>query len=146
VNPLFKLFVRTQAWLYAASGGRFASKLEGRPLILLTTTGSKSGRQRTVPVVPYFDGDQMYVMASLAGAPQHPAWFNNLRAKPDVGVQLGAERWRARAEVVPEGSERERLWKDIVASMPRFGEYQKKTTRVIPLVKLVKEKAQPSTA
>ena len=92
-----------------------------------------------MPVVPYHDGGDMYVMASLAGAPQHPAWFHNLKANPSVGVQLGADKWQAHAEVVPEGPERDRLWKALTTEMPRFAEYQKKTTRVIPLVKLVKD-------
>jgi deazaflavin-dependent oxidoreductase (nitroreductase family) len=138
VNPFFKLFVRGHVWLYKSSGGRRGSMMQGTRLILLTTKGRKSGEPRTVPVVPFLDGDEMYVMASLAGAPQHPAWFHNLSADPDVTVQLGAETWRARAEVVPEGPERDRLWKAITERLPNFGEYQRKTTRVIPVVRLVR--------
>jgi deazaflavin-dependent oxidoreductase (nitroreductase family) len=138
VNPIFKLFVKGQVWLYKSSGGRRGSTLNGRKLILLTTKGRKSGEPRTVPVVPFTEGDDMYVMASLAGAPQHPAWFHNLSADPDVTVQLGADQWRARAEVVPEGPERDRLWTAITTELPAFAGYQKKTTRVIPVVKLVK--------
>ena len=139
VNPFFKLFVKGHVLLYRASGGKRGTMLNGQRLILLTTKGRKSGEPRTVPVVPYFEGDAMFVMASLAGAPQNPAWFYNLAADPDVGVQLGPDKWRARAEIVPEGPERDRLWKDIIAQMPNFGEYQKKTTRVIPVVRLVKK-------
>jgi deazaflavin-dependent oxidoreductase (nitroreductase family) len=139
MNPFFKLMVHFHAWLYESSGGRMGATMGGRPLILLTTRGRKSGGQRTVPVVPFFEGEDMYVMASLAGAPQHPAWFHNLKANPDVGVRLGKETWRARAEIVPEGPERDRLWKAIEKELPNFGEYQKKTTRVIPVVKLVKQ-------
>jgi deazaflavin-dependent oxidoreductase (nitroreductase family) len=138
MNPLFKLFVRLHVWLYRSSGGKRGTTMRGRQLILLTTTGKKTGKQRTVPVVPFRDGGDMYVMASMGGAPQNPAWFNNLVANPDVGVQLGADTWRARAEVVPEGAERDRLWKAITTDMPGFGEYEKKTTRVIPVVKLVR--------
>jgi deazaflavin-dependent oxidoreductase (nitroreductase family) len=139
VNPIFKLIVKAQVWLYTSSGGRRGSTLRGRKLILLTTTGKKSGRARTVPVAPYFDGGDLYVIASLGGAPQNPAWFHNLRANPAVGVQSGADKWRARAEVVPEGPERDRLWKGITTEMPGFADYQKKTTRVIPVVKLVRD-------
>jgi deazaflavin-dependent oxidoreductase (nitroreductase family) len=138
VNPLFKLLVKFQVWLYRSSGGKRGSMMRGRQLILLTTTGKKTGKERTVPLVPFHEGSDLYVMASLAGAPQHPAWYNNLRANPDVGVQRGAETWRARAEVVPEGPERDRLWKAITTELPNFGAYQKKTTRVIPVVKLVR--------
>jgi deazaflavin-dependent oxidoreductase (nitroreductase family) len=139
VNPIFKLFVKAHVWMYKSSGGKRGATMRGRPLILLTTTGKKSGQARTVPVVPYLDGEDMYVIASMGGAPQHPAWFTNLRANPDVGVQLGPETWRARAEVVAEGAERDRLWKGITDQMPNFGEYQKKTARVIPVVKLVRQ-------
>jgi deazaflavin-dependent oxidoreductase (nitroreductase family) len=138
VNPFFKLFVKAHVWLYRSSGGRRGVMMQGRKLILLTTKGRKTGEARTVPVVPYLEGDDMYVIASLGGAPQHPAWFHNLTADPDVGVQLGPETWRARAEIVPEGPERDRLWKGIADLMPNFAEYQKKTTRVIPVVKLAK--------
>jgi len=138
VNPIFKLFVKGHVWLYKSSGGRRGTMMQGQKLILLTTKGRKSGEPRTVPVVPFLEGDEMYVMASMAGAPENPAWFHNLSADPDVGVQLGPETWRASAEVVPEGPERDRLWKAITDLMPNFGAYQQKTTRVIPVVHLVK--------
>jgi deazaflavin-dependent oxidoreductase (nitroreductase family) len=141
VNPFFKLFVKGHVWLYQATGGRRGATLGGQKILLLTTKGRKSGQQRTVPVVPYLDGDDVYVIASLGGAPQHPAWFHNLSAHAEVGVQLGADHWRAHAEVVPEGPDRDRLWKAITELMPNFAGYQKKTTRVIPVVKLVREPA-----
>jgi deazaflavin-dependent oxidoreductase (nitroreductase family) len=134
-----KLFVKGHVWLYRSSGGRRATKLHGETLILLTTTGKKSGKPRTVPVVPFADGDDLLVMASMGGAPTHPAWYRNLKANPDVEVQREAERWRARAVEVPEGPERDRLWKAIVARMPNFGEYERKTTRVIPVVRLIRQ-------
>ena len=139
MNPLLKLFVKGHVWLYQSSGGRRGSTMQGRKLLLLTTVGNKSGQSRTVPVVPFFDGGETYVMASMGGAPQHPAWYKNLSAKPDVEVQIGADRWKARAEVVPEGAERDRLWKKIAQEMPNFGKYQEKTSRVIPVVRLVKQ-------
>ncbi len=138
MNPIFKLIVKLQVWLYQSSGGKRGSMMRGRQLLLLTTTGSKTGKQRTVPLVPFREGEQIYVMASLAGAPEHPAWFKNLRAKPDVEVQVGADKWRGRAEIVPDGAERDRLWKAITTELPTFAEYQAKTTRVIPVVKLVR--------
>jgi deazaflavin-dependent oxidoreductase (nitroreductase family) len=139
VNPLFKLIVKGHVWLYESSGGRRGSNMRGRKVLLLTTVGNKSGQMRTVPVVPFFDGSETYVIASMGGAPEHPAWYRNLSANPDVGVQLGSEKWRARAVVVDEGPERDRLWKGITEQMPNFGEYQKKTSRVIPVVRLVKQ-------
>src|ERR1019366_2929060 len=99
VNPLLKLFVKGHVWLYQASGGRLGSTMQGRKILLLTTVGNKSGRARTVPVVPFFHAGETYVIASMGGAPQHPAWYKNLRANPEVGVQLGPDTWRARAVV-----------------------------------------------
>lgn len=131
-----KLFVKGHVWLYKSSGGRRGTTMRGRKLILLTTVGKKSGQQRTVPVVPFIEGDEMFVIASMGGAPSHPAWYGNLCANPQVGVQLGAEQWRARAVPLAEGEERDRVWKRITAAMPDFGKYQTKTSRVIPVVRL----------
>ena len=139
MNALLKLFVQGHVWLYRSSGGRLGASMRGRKILLLTTVGNKSGQPRTVPVVPYFDGGETYVMASMGGAPQHPAWYKNLRANPDVGVQLGPEKWRARAIAVEEGPERDHLWKSIAAQMPDFGKYQEKTTRTIPVVRLARQ-------
>ncbi|MGD0673897.1 MAG: nitroreductase/quinone reductase family protein [Polyangiaceae bacterium] len=139
MNPLLKLFVKGHVWLYESSGGRRGSRMRGRKILLLTTVGNKSGQPRTVPVVPFFDGGDTYVIASMGGAPKHPAWYKNLTANPEVGVQLGADKWRARAVTVEEGPERDRLWKAIAEQMPDFGRYQEKTTRVIPIVRLVSQ-------
>lgn len=139
VNPLLKLFVKGHVWLYQSSGGRRGGTMQGRKILLLTTVGNKSGQPRTVPVVPFFDGSETYVIASMGGAPEHPAWYRNLLANPDVGVQLGREKWRARAVVTQEGPERDRLWKSIAEQMPDFGKYQEKTSRVIPVVRLARQ-------
>jgi deazaflavin-dependent oxidoreductase (nitroreductase family) len=135
MNLLFKAFVKGHVWLYRSSGGRRGASMSGRKLILLTTVGKRSGQPRTVPVVPFIDGKEMYVMASMGGAPTDPAWYSNLVANPDVQVQLGAETWHARA-VPLQGTERDRVWAKVVADMANFGEYQKKTSRVIPVVRL----------
>lgn len=139
MNPLFKLFVKVHVWLYQSSGGRRGSSMRGQRVLLLTTVGNKSGKSRTVPVVPFVDGAQTYVMASLAGAPQHPAWYLNLQKTPQVDVQLGAEKYKARAVTVPEGPDRDAIWKRMTDLMPNFAEYQTKTTRVIPLVRLERQ-------
>jgi deazaflavin-dependent oxidoreductase (nitroreductase family) len=138
VNPLLKLFVKGHVWLYQSSGGRRGATMQGRKILLLTTVGNKSGQERTVPVVPFFEGGETYVIASMGGAPEHPAWYKNLKAKPDVGVQIGPEKYRANAVAV-EGPERERLWKLIASEMPNFGKYQEKTSRVIPVVRLARQ-------
>jgi proline iminopeptidase len=83
------------------------------------------------------EGENVYVIASLGGAPNHPGWYFNLKANPDVDVQIGPDRWKARAIDLPE-PERTQVWQRISAAMPNFAEYQKKTSRVIPVVKLAR--------
>jgi len=136
MNPIFKLLVKGHVWLYKSSAGKRGGSMNGSPVLLLTTRGRKSGALRTVPVMTFVDDDQTYVIASMGGQPQHPAWFFNLEANPKVEVQLGPKQWHARAEVLPP-DQRDGLWSRITAKMPNFGEYQKKTSRVIPVVRLV---------
>jgi len=137
MNPIFKLIVKGHVWLYRVSNGKRGKSIAGLPVLLLSTRGRKSGVQRTVPVVPFRDGGETYVIASMGGQPQHPAWYFNLEADANVEVQHGSDRYRARAEVLPL-EERNIIWPKITAAMPNFGGYQKKTSRVIPVVRLVR--------
>jgi deazaflavin-dependent oxidoreductase (nitroreductase family) len=108
---------------------------EGSPILLLTTTGRKSGKQHTMPLIfGEADGSQVLV-ASKGGTPEHPAWYLNLEANPEVGVQVKGDTFRARARTA-EGEERERLWKSMNEIWPHYDEYQTKTTRQIPVVVL----------
>ena len=107
----------------------------GRPLVLLTTTGARSGQHRTTPMMYIRDGERMLVIASNAGAPRHPDWFYNLVAHPIVTVEVGAETYDATASVL-EGPERQRLWDWIAQQYPFFAEHQAKVTRQIPVVAL----------
>ncbi|MGI8926006.1 MAG: nitroreductase family deazaflavin-dependent oxidoreductase [Tepidiformaceae bacterium] len=132
----FNLNVITE---FRANGGETFGVFKGRPLLLLTTTGAKSGEARTTPLVYSKDGERIVVIASMAGAPKHPAWFLNLSANPEVTVELGKEKFTARASV-PEGAERDRLYAQQAATMPAFNEYQEKTTRRIPAVVLERVK------
>lgn len=120
---------------FRANGGKVTGVFERAPLLLLTTTGAKSGRRRTTPVVFTRDGDRLVVIASKGGAPTHPAWYHNLVANPTVTVELPTETFDARATVAT-GAERERLYQAQAALMPNFTEYQEKTTREIPVVVL----------
>jgi deazaflavin-dependent oxidoreductase (nitroreductase family) len=120
---------------FRANGGETSGPFKGRPLLLLTTTGAKSGEERTTPLVYSRDGDRVVVIASMGGAPKHPAWFLNLSANPDVTVEIGTEKFKGRASTV-EGAERDRLYAQQAATMPAFNEYQEKTTRRIPVVVL----------
>jgi deazaflavin-dependent oxidoreductase (nitroreductase family) len=108
---------------------------KGRPLLLLTTRGARSGLSRTTPMMYIPDGDCLLVIASNIGAPAHPHWYRNLAAHPDVTVEVGAETFSATAQVT-EGLERERLWAMVVEQYPFFAEHQAKTDRQIPVIVL----------
>jgi deazaflavin-dependent oxidoreductase (nitroreductase family) len=120
---------------FRANGGNVGGQFAGAPMLLLTTTGAKSGQSRTTPLVHSTDSDRIVIIASKGGAPTHPDWYHNLLANPEVTVELGTETFRARATVA-EGAERDRIFARVVEQMPGFGEYQKNTTRVIPVVLL----------
>ena len=120
---------------FRVNGGNGIGPFVNRPVLLLTTTGAKTGQPRTTPLVYTTDGERIVVIASKGGAPSHPAWYHNLVAHPEVNVELGCEQFQARA-VIAEGPERERLYSQQAAQMPGFAEYQKKTTRQIPVVVL----------
>ena len=108
----------------------------GRDLLLLTTTGARSGAPRTHPLVYTRDGDRHLVIASKGGAPKHPSWYHNLRAHPVVTVELGSETFQAKAIPIAGGPERRRLYDQHAAINPGFKEYEQKTERVIPAVLL----------
>jgi deazaflavin-dependent oxidoreductase (nitroreductase family) len=120
---------------FRTNHGNVTGVFEHAPLVLLTTTGAKSGRSHTTPVVYTKDGDNIVVIASKGGAPSNPAWYHNLVAHPQVTVELPNETYTAKARVA-EGDERERLWRAQADLMPGFDEYQTKTTRRIPVVVL----------
>jgi deazaflavin-dependent oxidoreductase (nitroreductase family) len=112
-------------------GGPFA----GRSMLLITTKGAKSGERRTTPLVYSRDGDRIVVIASMGGAPKNPAWYHNLVANPEVTLEVGTEKFAARAAEAT-GEERDRLFQQQAAEMPAFNEYQQKTTRQIPVMVL----------
>ena len=107
-------------------------------LLLLTTTGAKSGKQRVNPLAYTTDGERLVIIASKGGAPTNPDWYHNIVAHPDVTVEVGAETFEARATVV-EGAKRDELYAKQAAIMPNFAEYQAKTTRKIPVVVLTRK-------
>jgi deazaflavin-dependent oxidoreductase (nitroreductase family) len=120
---------------FRSNGGKVGGPFEGAPMVLLTTTGKRSAAKHTTPLVPLLDGDQLYVFGSMGGAPKHPAWYHNLVANPDVTVEHGTEKFDATAEVVT-GAERDAIYAKQAALLPTFGEYQQKTSRVIPVIRL----------
>ena len=125
---------------FRANEGRVGGNFAGAPLLLLTTTGAKSGSRHTTPVMYQLDGERWLVFASYAGAPANPAWYHNLLAHPDAVIEVGAESVEVTATVT-EGAERDRLFAQQVQRYPGFGEYQDKTSRVIPVVALERREA-----
>ena len=113
------------------TGGPFAD----RPMLLLTTTGARSGKPFTTPLVYLADGDRLVIFASKGGAPSHPDWYHNLVANPRVTVEVGSDTYEAKAEVLS-GEERDRLYARQAELMPNFGDYQAKTSRTIPVIAL----------
>jgi deazaflavin-dependent oxidoreductase (nitroreductase family) len=122
---------------FRSNRGQVGGGFEGAPMIILTTTGAKSGQPRTHPLVYLADGDRVVIFASKAGAPTNPDWYHNLVAHPRVTVELGDETFEADATVA-EGDERDRLYAQQASIMPGFAEYQEKTERVIPVVVLTR--------
>jgi deazaflavin-dependent oxidoreductase (nitroreductase family) len=121
---------------FRANGGKVGGNFAGANLVLLTTVGAKSGAERTTPVVYFNDGDRIYVIASAGGSTKHPAWYHNLVANPEITVEVGADKYNARAVPVTDDSERDRLYAQAVSQMPGFGEYEKTANRRIPVLHL----------
>ena len=108
----------------------------GRDVLLITTKGAKTGAERTNPLVFSRDGDKLVIVASKGGAPTNPAWYHNLRANPVVTIELGGEKFKARATVAKPETERRRLFDQHSVKNPGFRDYEKKTTRRIPVITL----------
>ncbi|HVB06494.1 MAG TPA: nitroreductase family deazaflavin-dependent oxidoreductase [Acidimicrobiales bacterium] len=122
---------------YRANAPTSDGTLDGRPLLLLTSTGAKSGNPHTTPMIYRREGERIFVFASKGGAPTNPDWYVNLVATPTVTVELGPETFRATATPLGE-PERGRIYAEHAEAFPNFAEYQEKTTRPIPVVELVR--------
>ena len=120
---------------FRANRGKTNGSFAGRPLLLLTTIGARSGQARTIPLMYFPDGDRLLVLASNFGAPKHPDWYHNLLMHPNVTVEVGSQTYRATA-VPLVGREREQTWARIVERYPSLAELQTKTRRQIPIVAL----------
>ena len=130
-------FNRSVTEEFRANGGAVGGQLAGKRMLLLTTTGARSGQARTTPLAYVADGENLVVFASNLGAPRDPDWFRNVVARPDVTVEVGFERFAARA-VPAVGADRERLYELFVARNPGTEGHQAKAARPIPMVVLCK--------
>ena len=136
MNPVAKALIRTfisgHVELYRLTKGRLGSK----HTILLTTTGRKSGKHYTTPVLALKDGADYVVMASFGGQPQNPAWYLNLKANPRVAVEDHGKVVSSLAETVNNQDEYQFLWNQMIAFYPAYEDYRKRTTRVMPIVRV----------
>jgi deazaflavin-dependent oxidoreductase (nitroreductase family) len=124
---------------FRANGGKVGGQFAGAPMVLLTHKGAKSGKTYTTPLVYSKDGGRIVIVASKVGAPNNPAWYHNLVAHPEVTLEIGTERFKAKAVVIT-GDERERLFNAQAQQMAVFNEYRKRTTRTIPVIALERAK------
>ena len=120
---------------FRASGGAVGGMFAGLPILLLTTTGAKSGQPRTAPLLYKEDHDRLLIVASKGGSPTHPDWYHNILANPEVTVEVGSEAFPARARIT-EGAERQRLFATLTATLPKLQETQASTARQLPVVVL----------
>ena len=124
---------------FRENGGKVGGRFENATIVLLHTTGAKTGKERVVPLVAQpLDGGRYAIFASHGGSPTHPDWFHNLRANPRVSYEVGVRTVRATARIT-RGEERERIWTKQKRDRPYFGEYEKKTSREIPVIVLEPE-------
>jgi F420H(2)-dependent quinone reductase len=129
---LQRFFMCVHIFFYQRTGGVIGGNL-GRPMLLLTTIGRKSGQERITPIFYFPDGDRFVLIASNGGAPQHPQWWFNLKAHAQAKVQVGRQMIAVTAQQA-DGEERQHLWSLITAKYPEFITYQKRTMREIPVV------------
>jgi len=131
-----KIMNRLNKWVYRSTGGRVGGRfLRGAPVCLLTVRGRKTGAPRTVALLYLADGDDVIVVASLGGMSKHPIWYGNLEANPDVTLQIGAAERAMTARRVSD-EEKAALWARLTAMYRDFDDYQGRTTRNIPVIRL----------
>ena len=134
-NALVELFWLVHPRLYRWSGGRIGGELVGLPVLLLETTGRRSGKRRSNALTYLPHGDDFVVIASCLGEPRHPAWWHNLVAEPRARVQVGAAHHEVRAREAT-GEERAEMWRALTQRAPEYDEYKDRTSRQIPVVVL----------
>jgi deazaflavin-dependent oxidoreductase (nitroreductase family) len=132
---LVRAFVGGHTALYRLTRGRVGGRMGAQRILLLTTTGRRSGAARTVPLVFFEDGERLVLIASNGGAPHDPQWWQNLKQHPEASVQIGAETRSVRARLAST-EERTRLWPRVKRENPAYAEYEKRTSRPIPVVLL----------
>jgi len=137
-----KVMSKLNTWIYQASGGQWGGEFaNGAPILLLTTTGRKSGQARTSPLLYLRDGEDFIIVASKGGMTHNPLWYLNLQAQPNCEVQVGEETFPVIAATVGD-EEKKVLWPRLVQMYPEYDDYQKRTKRPIPVVRLTRQPQQ----
>jgi deazaflavin-dependent oxidoreductase (nitroreductase family) len=150
-NPMFKAMLKAMVavmvFLYRLTGGAIGGKIQSLPVLLLTTTGRKSEKTRTVPVGFLRDGSNYVIIASYAGLLQNPAWYLNLKHRPEVTIQVKRQKMQVKAETANPEKRRE-LWTRLMEVAPGYANYQKRTSREIPVVilRLIDESRERKSA
>ena len=139
MKSLFNAFKAIQVWLYRRSGGKLGGNMRGFKVILLTTLGRKSGKTYITPLGCFDYKDGFVIVASNSGKPANPAWFYNLKNNPQVTLQVLDKVMPATAEVLS-GEARAQAWQQVIATAPFYADYEKRTTREIPLILLRPDK------
>jgi len=135
MKKLFRSMLSVFVFLYRLTRGRFGGQVQGLQVLLLTTVGRKTGRRHTTPLGYFMDNGSYVITASNAGFDTNPAWFHNLRANPQVTIEVGDQRIEAEAKVA-EPKKRSTLWEELISLAPGYANYPKKTSREIPMVML----------
>jgi len=130
-----KLVTKLHTAVYRITGGRVGGRMVNSPVLLLLTTGRKTGKRRSTPLLYLQDGDDYAIVASNGGTPKHPVWWLNLQADPLAVAEIGGKKIRVRTEEA-EGEEKQRLWERLVGMYPQYDKYQRRTDREIPVVLL----------
>jgi F420H(2)-dependent quinone reductase len=131
-----RLIGRLHGWLWRLTRGRFVAGIGAAPFLLLTSKGRKTGQPRTTPLLYLQDGGDLIVIASFGGNDLHPAWYRNLEDCPEAEVMIRGERWRVTSHQLST-EEKQRIWPRLVKLYPQFEIYQQRTSREIPLLRLI---------
>jgi deazaflavin-dependent oxidoreductase (nitroreductase family) len=142
VRWLLALITAVHRFLYRASGGRVGARAGRLTFLLLEHTGRRSGRRYLAPLLYVEDGERLVVVGSNAGDDRDPAWWQNLKARPEASVQVGTRRLAVRARAAV-GEERARIWRRLLEGWPQYARYQERTAREIPIVVLEPRGAAP---
>jgi deazaflavin-dependent oxidoreductase (nitroreductase family) len=133
-KPVIRIMSGLNTWLYRLSGGKIWGRwLQGAPIMLMTTTGRKTGQPHTTPLLYLREGDDLVTVASKGGMANHPLWFRNLEVNPDVEIEIGTQKQSMRARRATD-EEKTRLWPKLVAMYSDYADYQARTARNIPVV------------